>query len=60
MTEEARKRRRTSHLWGSIWIGIFLVGLGILLALKVEFLPAFLILLGMLILIGGVVRWYGG
>jgi len=45
-----------------MWLGIFLIGLGILFyldslpAYKGIFLPGFLILIGILILIGGIVR----
>lgn len=53
------------RLWGAIWVGIFLIGLGILFYLdnlpeykdKGIFFPGILILLGILMLIGGIIRW---
>jgi hypothetical protein len=53
------------RLWGAIWVGIFLIGLGILFYLdnlpeykdKGILFPGILILLGILMLIGGIIRW---
>ncbi len=59
MTEE--RRRSPSQLWGSIWVGVLLVGIGILFYLDsqgiIDFFPGILILAGILVLIGGVLRW---
>lgn len=50
------RRKRPAQLWGSIWVGILLIGLGILFYYNI-FWPGILILIGLLILIGGVIRW---
>jgi len=59
MTERAR--RRPAQLWGSIWVGVLLIGLGILFYLSsqgiIEFFPGILILVGTLMLIGGLISW---
>jgi len=63
MTEQER-RRRPAELWGAMWVGVLLVGLGILFYLDsqniLEFFPGILILVGILILIGGIIRWASG
>lgn len=55
---------RPSELWGAIWVGVLLVGLGVLFYLDsqdiIEFFPGILILVGILILIGGLMRWASG
>jgi len=51
--------RRPSEIWGAIWVGVLLVGIGILFYLDnrgiIGFFPSILILVGILILIGGVI-----
>jgi len=50
------------QFWRASWLGIFLIGLGILFYLdnlpqyKGIFFPGILILLGILLLIGGIIR----
>ena len=52
------------RLWGGMWIGLLLIGLGILFYIdnlpeyqgKGIFFPGLLILIGILILIGAVIR----
>jgi hypothetical protein len=51
------------RLWGGMWLGIFLIGLGLLFYLNSLpeyegkiFFPGILILIGLLILIGGIIR----
>lgn len=55
---------RPSELWGAIWVGVLLVGLGVLFYLDsqniIKFFPGILILVGILILIGGLIRWASG
>ncbi len=55
---------RPSELWGAIWVGVLLVGLGVLFYLDnqhiIGFFPGILILVGILILIGGLIRWASG
>jgi len=62
MTEE--RRRRPAELWGAMWVGVLLIGIGILFYLDqqgiIGFFPGILILVGILILIGGVIRWATG
>jgi hypothetical protein len=62
MTEE--RRRRPAELWGAVWVGVLLVGLGILFYLDsqgiIGFFPGILILVGILILIGGIIGWATG
>jgi len=56
--------RKARRLWGAMWLGIFLIGLGILFWLdslpeykdKI-FFPGILVLIGILMLIGGIIRW---
>jgi len=57
MSEE--RRRRPAELWGAIWVGILLIGLGILFYYD-AFWPGILILIGILILVGGVIGWTTG
>ncbi|HKZ93309.1 MAG TPA: hypothetical protein VJ249_01845 [Candidatus Bathyarchaeia archaeon] len=56
--------RRPSEIWGAIWVGVLLVGLGMLFYLDninvIDFFPGILILVGILILIGGLIRWGSG
>lgn len=53
--------RRPSEVWGAIWVGVLLVGIGLLFYLDsqgiIDFFPGILILVGILILIGGLIRW---
>lgn len=62
MTEE--RRRRPAELWGAVWVGVLLIGLGILFYLDslgiIRFFPGILILVGILILIGGIIGWATG
>jgi uncharacterized membrane protein HdeD (DUF308 family) len=50
------------RLWSGMWVGLLLIGLGILFYLDYEypnrgiFFPGLLILIGILILIGAIVR----
>ena len=52
------------RMWGAMWFGVFLIGLGILIYVdnlpeyqgRGLFFPGLLILIGVLILIGAVVR----
>ena len=52
MTGERRKG--PAEIWGAMWVGVLLIGLGILFYFG-EFWPGSLILVGILILIGGIV-----
>ena len=52
------------RMWGAMWIGLFLIGLGILIYVdnlpefkgRGLFFPGLLILIGIIVLIGAVVR----
>lgn len=58
------RRRPAVELWGAIWVGVLIMGIGILFYLDnqniIEFFPGILILVGILILIGGIIRWASG
>jgi len=56
-TEE--RRRRPAELWGALWVGVLLIGLGILFYYDI-FWPGILILIGILMLIGGIIEWTTG
>jgi len=59
---EGERRRRPSQLWGAIWVGVLLMGVGILFWLDnmgvINFFPGILILIGLLMIIGGVIGYY--
>jgi hypothetical protein len=57
LTEQ--RGRRISEIWGALWVGILLIGLGILFYFD-AFWPGILILVGILILIGGIIGWATG
>lgn len=54
LTEQ--RGRRASEVWGALWVGILLIGLGILFYFD-AFWPGILVLVGVLILIGGIISW---
>lgn len=62
---EETKRKRISAVWGTIMGGLILIFLGILFYLSTilgweNIWPLFLVLIGVLIIISGVVRYYSG
>lgn len=50
---------RASEVWGALWVGILLIGLGILFYSN-AFWPWILVLVGVLLLIGGITSWASG
>jgi hypothetical protein len=53
------RRRRPAEIWGAMWVGVLLIGLGILFYFD-AFWPWILVLVGILILIGGIINWTTG
>jgi len=56
---DRRKKKSPAEIWGAMWVGVLLIGLGILFYFG-EFWPGILILVGILILIGGIISWSTG
>lgn len=50
------RKRGPAEIWGAMWVGVLLIGLGILFYFDV-FWPGILVLIGILILIGGIINW---
>jgi uncharacterized membrane protein HdeD (DUF308 family) len=53
------RKRRPAEVWGAMWVGVLLIGLGILFYFD-AFWPGILVLVGILILIGGIINWTTG